>query len=203
MKKQSGFLLLVAVLTALLLCGCSQYDNQYEDVGFLTGRSNHYAAILWAGYTKTDKSYALRAGSFSGVNTLRSFAVEENGTLCEVTSTLADNKGEAKLLVVNAADRTLVAQWPLDSEDPMTVTLPAGWYELRIAGKSAAFHGRISGRTRTDAERTAAGMGRCLGYPERNADRHRGICRGNVEEPAAVRLHSGAESGMTGAFTEI
>lgn len=143
MKKQSGFLLLVAVLTALLLCGCSQYDNQYEDVGFLTGRSNHYAAILWAGYTKTDKSYALRAGSFSGVNTLRSFAVEENGTLCEVTSTLADNKGEAKLLVVNAADRTLVAQWPLDSEDPMTVTLPAGWYELRIAGKSAAFHGEV------------------------------------------------------------
>lgn len=143
MKKRSGFLLLVAVLTALLLCGCSQYDNQYEDVGFLTGRSNHYAAILWAGYTKTDKSYALRAGSFSGVNTLRSFAVEEDGTLCEVTSTLAGNKGDAKLLVVNAADRTLVAQWPLGSEDPMTVTLPAGWYELRIAGKSAGFEGEV------------------------------------------------------------
>lgn len=143
MKKQRGFLLVVAVLAAILLCGCSQYDDKYEDNAFLTDTANHYAAILWTGYTQTDKSYALSAGSFSGVNTLRSFMVEEDGTLCEVTSTLAGHKGEAKLLVVNAVDRTLVAQWPLDSGDSMTVTLPAGWYELRIAGKSAGFEGEV------------------------------------------------------------
>lgn len=142
MKKQLSLFLLLAVL-AMLLCGCNQYDDQYEDVGFLTDGTNHYATILWAGYTRTDKSYALRAGSFSGVNTLRSFAVEEDGTLCEVTSTLVANQGEAKLLVVNTVDRTLVAQWPLDSQDPMTVILPAGWYELRIAGKSAGFQGEL------------------------------------------------------------
>lgn len=142
MKKQLSLFLLLAVL-AVLLCGCNQYDDQYEDVGFLTDTANHYATILWAGYTRTDKSYALRAGSFSGVNTLRSFAVEEDGTLCEVTSTLVGSKGDAKLLVVNSADRTLVAQWPLDSGEPMTVTLPAGWYELRVAGKSAGFKGEV------------------------------------------------------------
>lgn len=144
MKKQRWFLLLAAVLTALLLCGCSQYDDKYDDEDFLTDEANHYATTMWASHIQSDGVYALQAGSYSGVRTLRSFTVEEDGTACEVNSTLTRQKGEAKLLVVNVQERTLVAQWPLDSQDPLSVTLPAGRYELRIAGKSAGFKGNIS-----------------------------------------------------------
>lgn len=144
MKKQRWFLLLAAVLTALLLCGCSQYDDKYDDEDFLTDEANHYATTLWASHTQSDGSYALQAGSYSGVRTLRSFTVEEDQTICEVTSTLTGTEGEAKLLVVNTEDKTLATQWPLDSQDPLSVTLPAGQYELRIAGKSAGFKGTLS-----------------------------------------------------------
>ena len=144
MKKQRWFLLLAAVLTALLLCGCSQYDDKYDDEDFLTDEANHYATTLWASHIQSDGTYALQAGSYSGVRTLRTFTVQEDGTACEVNSTLTRQKGEAKLLVVNVQERTLVAQWPLDSQDPLSVTLPAGRYELRIAGKSAGFKGNIS-----------------------------------------------------------
>lgn len=144
MKKQRGFLLLVAVFTALLLCGCSQYDDKYDDEDFLTDGMNHYATIMWWGDIQKDGSYALKVGKFTGVKTLGSFTVEADQTLCEMTSTLTETKGEAKLLVVNAEDETLVAQWPLGSQDPMAVTLPAGKYDLRIAGKSAGLEGQVS-----------------------------------------------------------
>lgn len=144
MKKQRWFLLLAAVLTALLLCGCSQYDDKYDDEDFLTDEENHYMAIMCGGNAESDGTYSLHAGSLSGVQTLRTFTVQEDGTACEVNSTLTCQKGEAKLLVVNVQERTLVVQWPLDSQDPLSVTLPAGRYELRIAGKSAGFKGNIS-----------------------------------------------------------
>ena len=41
-------------------------------------------------------------------------------------------------------EKTIAAQWPLDSQEPFTVTLPAGSYDLRIAGKSAGFEGEVS-----------------------------------------------------------
>lgn len=99
---------------------------------------------LWWGNDEDEGSYSLSAGSFTGVRTLVSFTVSEDKTLCEVESTLARTRGEAKLLVVNTKEKTLVAQWSLDSQDPMTVTLPAGRYDLRIAGKSAGFKGDVS-----------------------------------------------------------
>lgn len=144
MKKQRWFLLLAAVLTALLLCGCSQYDDKYDDEDFLTDEENHYMAIMCGGNAESDGTYSLHAGSLSGVQTLRTFTVQEDGTLCEVTSTLTVTEGEAKLLVVNTEDKTLAVQWPLDSQDPLSVTLPAGQYELRIAGKSAGYKGTVS-----------------------------------------------------------
>lgn len=144
MKKQSWFMLLAAVLTAFLLCGCSQYDDQYDDEAFLSDSANHYAAIQWWGNIQKDGSYVMKVGRFTGVKTLGSFTVEEDQTLCEVTSTLTETKGEAKLLVLNTGDETLAAQWPLGSQDPMSVTLPAGKYDLRIAGKSAGFEGEVS-----------------------------------------------------------
>lgn len=144
MKKQRWFLLLTAMLTALLLCGCSQYDDKYDDEDFLTDGLNHYTAIMWWGNTQEDGTYALDVGSFSGVKTLGSFTVEEDPSLCEVTSTLTGTKGEAKLLLLNTGDKTLAAQWQLDSQDPMAVTLPAGEYDLRIAGKSAGVEGQVS-----------------------------------------------------------
>lgn len=144
MKKQTWFLLLAAVFTALLLCGCNQYDGKYEDEAFLTDEADHYMAIMQGGNAEADGTYSLHAGSLSGVQTLRSFTVKEDDTLCEVTSTLTRQKGHAKLLVVDARERTLMAQWPLDSEDPMSVTLPAGKYELRVAGRSAGYDGTIS-----------------------------------------------------------
>ncbi|WP_298730245.1 hypothetical protein [uncultured Subdoligranulum sp.] len=144
MKKQSWFMLLVAMFTAILLCGCSQYDGKYEDEAFLTDKENHYMGIMCGGNAKSDGTYSLHAGSLSGVQSLRTFTVEKDDTVCEVTSTLTCQKGQAKLLVVNAQDRTLVVQWPLDSQEPMSVTLPVGKYELRIAGRSAGYDGTIS-----------------------------------------------------------
>lgn len=144
MKQRRWLLWCVAVLTALLLCGCSQYDSRYEDESFLTDGANHFATIMWWGNDEEEGSYSLSAGSFTGVRTLVSFTVSEDKTLCEVESTLARTRGEAKLLVVNTKEKTLVAQWSLDSQDPMTVTLPAGRYDLRIAGKSAGFKGDVS-----------------------------------------------------------
>lgn len=144
MKKQRWFLLLAAVLTALLLCGCSQYDDKYDDEDFLTDEENHYMAIMCGGNAESDGTYSLHAGSLSGVQTLRTFTVQEDGTECEVISTLTRKKGAAKLLVVNVEERTLVVEWPLDSQEPLSVTLPAGQYELRIAGKSAGFKGTVS-----------------------------------------------------------
>ncbi|MBM6899304.1 hypothetical protein H6B10_06235 [Gemmiger formicilis] len=144
MKKQSWFLLLAALFTAVLLCGCSQYDSKYDDEAFLTDEENHYMAIMCGGNVKSDGTYSMHAGSFSGVQSLRSFTVQENDSLCEVDSTLVCTKGKAKLLVVNAQERTLVAQWPLDSQAPLSLTLPAGQYELRVAGQSAGYEGNIS-----------------------------------------------------------
>lgn len=144
MKKQKWLLLLAAMLTALLLCGCSQYDDRYEDEAFLTDRENHYMAIMCGGNAEKDGTYSLHAGSLSGVQTLRTFTVQEDGTVCEVTSTLTCQKGEAKLLLVDAQARTLISQWPLDGQELLPVTLPAGRYELRIAGKSAGYKGTIS-----------------------------------------------------------
>lgn len=144
MKKQRWFLLLAAVLTALLLCGCSQYDDKYDDEDFLTDEENHYMAIMCGGNVESDGTYSLHAGSLSGVQTLRTFTVQEDGTECEVISTLTRQKGAAKLLVVNVEERTLVIEWPLDSQEPLSVTLPAGQYELRIAGKSAGYKGTVS-----------------------------------------------------------
>lgn len=142
MKKSA--VLLLAALLALLLCGCSQYDDRYDDEAFLTSKGNHYMATMCGGNVKSDGTYSMHAGSLSGVQSLRTFTAPEDGTVCEVTSTLTCQKGEAKLLVVSAQERTLVAQWPLDSQDPLSVTLPAGKYELRIAGKSAGYDGTIS-----------------------------------------------------------
>ena len=102
MKKQKWVLLLAAMLTAFLLCGCSQYDDQYDDEAFLSDSANHYAAIQWWGNIQKDGSYALKVGSFSGVKTLGSFTVEEDQTLCEVQSTLTGTKGERKPNIVNS-----------------------------------------------------------------------------------------------------
>ena len=46
MKQRRWLLWCVAVLTALLLCGCSQYDSRYEDESFLTDGANHFATIM-------------------------------------------------------------------------------------------------------------------------------------------------------------
>lgn len=143
MKKHTCFLLLAALCVALLLCGCSQYDDKYEEEAFLTDGADHYATILWAGRAQEDGGYAVSAGSFSGVKTLCSFTATEDQNICVVTSTLTETRGEAKLVLVNTGEKTLAAEWPLDSREPMTATLPAGFYELRIAGQSAGFDGKI------------------------------------------------------------
>lgn len=135
---------LLAALLALALCACDQFDDRYDDEDFLTGKFDSYATMLWAGHREDDGSYGMDADSFSGLRTLYEFTTEQAETLCEVDSTLACTEGEAKLLVVDDEAKTIAAQWPLDSAGPMTVTLPAGSYRLRIAGKSAKFDGQIT-----------------------------------------------------------
>lgn len=135
---------LLAALLALALCACDQFDDRYDDEDFLTGKFDSYATMLWAGHREDDGSYGMDADSFSGLRTLYEFTTEQAETLCEVDSTLACTEGEAKLLVVDDEAKTIAAQWPVGSGDPMTVTLPAGDYKLRIAGKSARFEGAVT-----------------------------------------------------------
>lgn len=135
---------LLAGALALALCACSQFDGRYDDEDFLTSSFDSHATVLWAGHTRDDGSYALEASSFSGISTLNTFTVEQDQAVCAVDSTLACTEGEAKLLVVDDEARTIAAQWTLGSGDPMTVTLPAGDYRLRIAGKSAKFEGEVT-----------------------------------------------------------
>lgn len=135
---------LLALLLALALCACSEYDDKYDDEDFLTGKFDAYQTLLWHTNTLDDGACDLRAGSFSGVQTLYEFTIEQGSSACEVTSTLDRTGGEAKLLVVNTDDRTIAAAWPVGSGAPMTVTLPAGDYKLRIAGKSAKFEGTVT-----------------------------------------------------------
>ena len=135
---------LLAAVLALALCACNQYDDRYEDEAFLSGKYDAYATISWWSHQGENGSCAMGIGSYSGVRTLYGFTVEQDETLCEVTSTLACTEGEAKLLVVNTDDRTIAAEWPVGSGDPMTVTLPAGDYWLRIAGKSAELEGEVT-----------------------------------------------------------
>ena len=142
MKKAMAFLL--AAVLALALCACSEYDDKYDDEDFLTEKSDAYQTLLWHTNTLDDGSCDLRAGSFSGVQTLYEFTIDQDQSACEVTSTLDRTGGEAKLLVVNTDDRTIAAAWPVGVGGPMTVTLPAGDYKLRIAGKSAKFEGTVT-----------------------------------------------------------
>ena len=142
MKKAMPCLL--ALLLALALCACSEYDDKYDDEDFLTEKSDAYQTLLWHTNTLDDGSCDLRAGSFSGVQTLYEFTIEQGSSACEVTSTLDCTDGEAKLLVVNTDDRIIAAAWPVGSGAPMTVTLPAGDYKLRSAGKSAKFEGTVT-----------------------------------------------------------
>lgn len=135
---------LLAGALALALCACSQFDGRYDDEDFLTSSFDSHATVLWAGHTRDDGSYALEASSFSGISTLNTFTVEQDQAVCAVDSTLACTEGEAKLLVVDTEAGAIAAQWPLDSAGPMTVTLPAGDYRLRIAGKSAKFEGEVT-----------------------------------------------------------
>ena len=135
---------LLALLLALALCACSEYDDKYDDEDFLTEKSDAYQTLRWHTNALDDGSCDLRAGSFSGVQTLYEFTIEQGSSACEVTSTLDCTDGEAKLLVVNTDDRIIAAAWPVGSGAPMTVTLPAGRYRLRIAGKSAKFDGQIT-----------------------------------------------------------
>lgn len=142
MKKVMACLL--ALLLALALCACSEYDDKYDDEDFLTGKFDAYQTLLWHTNALDDGSCDLRAGSFSGVQTLYEFTIEQGSSACEVTSTLDRTGGEAKLLVVNTDEQTIAAAWPVGSGGPMTVTLPAGDYKLRIAGKSAQFEGVVT-----------------------------------------------------------
>ena len=142
MKKAMACLL--ALLLALALCACSEYDDKYDDEDFLTGKFDAYQTLLWHTNALDDGSCDLRAGSFSGVQTLYEFTIEQGSSACEVTSTLDRTGGEAKLLVVNTDEQTIAAAWPVGSGGPMTVTLPAGDYKLRIAGKSAQFEGVVT-----------------------------------------------------------
>lgn len=141
--KKIFLLFLVGLLSALLLCGCSQYDDQYDDTDFLTGGANHYAALLLKGRYQNG-SYAFQSASFSGVYTLQTLTLKAPRSTLEVHSTLECHKGEAKLLVVNSDEKTIAAQWDVGSPDPMTVTLPAGHYTLRFVGKSAGFRGQLA-----------------------------------------------------------
>lgn len=142
--KRRALAALLAGALALALCACSQFDGRYDDEDFLTSSFDSYATVLWAGHREDDGSYGMDADSFSGLRTLYEFTTEQAETLCEVDSTLACTEGEAKLLVVDTEAGAIAAQWPLDSAGPMTVTLPAGSYRLRIAGKSAKFDGQIT-----------------------------------------------------------
>ena len=142
MKKAMACLL--ALLLALALCACSEYDDKYDDEDFLTGKFDAYQTLLWHTNALDDGSCDLRAGSFSGVQTLYEFTIEQGSSACEVTSTLDRTGGEAKLLVVNTDEQTIAAAWPVGSGGPMTVTLPAGDYKLRITGKSAQFEGVVT-----------------------------------------------------------
>lgn len=143
-RKRCALVALLAAVLALALCACDQFDDRYDDEDFLTSRFDSSSTLLWAGHTRDDGSYAVEASSFSGIDTLRSFTVDQDQAECAVESTLACTEGEAKLLVVDDGAGTIVAQWPLDSESPMTVTLPKGSYRLRIAGKSAKFNGQFT-----------------------------------------------------------
>ncbi len=142
--KRRALAALLAGALALALCACSQFDGRYDDEDFLTSSFDSHATVLWAGHTRDDGSYALEASSFSGVETLNTFTVEQDQAVCAVDSTLACTEGEAKLLVVDTEAGAIAAQWPLGGDGPMTVTLPAGSYRLRIAGKSAKFDGQIT-----------------------------------------------------------
>ena len=135
---------LLAGALALALCACDQFDDRYDDEDFLTGKFDSYATISWWSNQGENGSCAMGIGSYTGVRTLYEFTAEQEETLCEVDSTLACTEGEAKLLVVDDEARTIAAQWTLGSGDPMTVTLPAGDYRLRIAGKSAKFEGEVT-----------------------------------------------------------
>lgn len=142
--KRRALAALLAGALALALCACSQFDGRYDDEDFLTSSFDSYATVLRAGHTRDDGSYALEASGFSGVETLNTFTVEQDQAVCEAASTLTCTEGEAKLLVVDTEAGAIAAQWPLDSAGPMTVTLPAGDYRLRIAGKSAKFEGEVT-----------------------------------------------------------
>ncbi|PWM57948.1 MAG: hypothetical protein DBX91_10490 [Subdoligranulum variabile] len=135
---------LLAAVLALALCACSGFDDKYDDEDFLTGKADSSMTMMWMSNIENDGSIALNVGSYSGVKTLGTFTVEQDQSVCDVTSTLDCTSGEAKLLVVNTDDRTIAAEWPVGSGDPMTVTLPAGDYKLRIAGKSAKFEGAVT-----------------------------------------------------------
>ena len=65
MKKAMACLL--ALLLALALCACSEYDDKYDDEDFLTGKFDAYQTLLWHTNALDDGSCDLRAGSFSGV----------------------------------------------------------------------------------------------------------------------------------------
>ena len=142
--KRRALAALLAGALALALCACDQFDDRYDDEDFLTGKFDSYATISWWSNQGENGSCAMGIGSYTGVRTLYEFTAEQEETLCEVDSTLACTEGEAKLLVVDDEARTIAAQWTLGSGDPMTVTLPAGSYRLRIAGKSAKFDGQIT-----------------------------------------------------------
>lgn len=144
MEHEKAMACLLALLLAMALCACSEYDDKYDDEDFLTGKFDAYQTLLWHTNTLDDGACDLRAGSFSGVQTLYEFTIEQGPSACEVTSTLDRTGGEAKLLVVNTDDRTIAAAWPVGVGGPMTVTLPAGDYKLRIAGKSAKFEGTVT-----------------------------------------------------------
>ena len=142
--KRRALAALLAGALALALCACSQFDGRYDDEDFLTSSFDSYATVLRAGHIRDDGSYALEASGFSGVETLNTFTVEQDQAVCEAASTLTCTEGEAKLLVVDTEAGAIAAQWPVGSGDPMTVTLPAGDYRLRIAGRSARFEGAVT-----------------------------------------------------------
>lgn len=135
---------LAAALAVMLLCGCTVHFNvMYDDPDALTSDVDSTAALLCTTTVGDDGSVTVDAEKLAGVLTLSAFTVQNDGTVCAATSTLACTSGEAKLVLVNTDEKTIAAEWPLDGDTEMTATLDAGRYALRLAAQDAALQGEV------------------------------------------------------------